>query len=113
MEAGNRRDADDSVADALHSHAEHAEEHAEETLVSDALLSQAEQAEERPRGAGPSLSSICRRMREAAERQFASEIAEMGPSGNVAFFLSKALSRGLSCIISPLPRWELNTVDSV
>ena len=25
-QAGNRRDADDSVADALHSHAEHAEE---------------------------------------------------------------------------------------
>lgn len=37
----------------------------------------------------------------------------MGPEGNVAWFLSKALSRGLNCVVSPVPRWELNAFDSV
>lgn len=72
----------------------------------------AQLAARRPEGA-QLLSEVCRRIREAAEKQFADELAEMGPEGNVAWFLSKALSRGLNCVVSPVPRWELNAFDSV
>eukprot|EP00913_Durusdinium_trenchii_P015670 g14726.t1 len=53
----------------------------------------AELAQTRPQGP-KLLSEVCRRVREAAEKQFEQEIAEMGPTGNVAWFLSKALNTG-------------------
>ncbi|CAE7304188.1 ANK3, partial [Symbiodinium pilosum] len=69
-------------------------------------------AEVKPRLQGtPLLADVCRRMRQAAEQMFQAELAEQAPGGNVAWYLSKALERGLSCVVSPLPRFELNAVD--
>ncbi|CAK9071663.1 unnamed protein product [Durusdinium trenchii] len=72
----------------------------------------AELAQTRPQGP-KLLSEVCRRVREAAEKQFEQEIAEMGPTGNVAWFLSKALNTGLCCVVAPVPRFELNAFDPV
>ncbi|CAE7763718.1 ANK3 [Symbiodinium sp. CCMP2592] len=48
----------------------------------------------------------------AAEQMFETELTEDGPGGNVAWYLTRALDRGLSCVVSPLPRFELNAVDT-
>mmetsp|Transcript_55099 Transcript_55099/g.129343 ORF Transcript_55099/g.129343 Transcript_55099/m.129343 type:complete len:412 (-) Transcript_55099:30-1265(-) len=73
----------------------------------------AAEPEVKPRLLGTALlADVCRRLRQAAEQMFETELTEDGPGGNVAWYLTRALDRGLSCVVSPLPRFELNAVDA-
>lgn len=74
---------------------------------------EAAEPEVKPRLLGTALlADVCRRLRQAAEQMFETELTEDGPGGNVAWYLTRALGRGLSCVVSPLPRFELNAVDA-